>query len=336
MKKFLVIFLFILFFLPFAVQADDSGVHFFYSPTCPVCKEAKPYLENLYKDKLIKHNVFDSEEVELLDDFYQKYNVPEIEQGLVPITFIGDKYILGFNQEEFKPTSKSPLILAITLGALDGFNPCAMLALAFLLTILITTKSRKKILLIAGTFILVSGLVYFLFISAWLNLFLFLSFVKYISVLVGLVIIFFALAMIWGPLCRLCKLDSRSGRWQGKIMAKLEKFSKLPLGLALLGVALVAAGVNTIELFCSFGFPLAFTKFLTSLNLPIIEYYFYILIYVIFYMLDDFLIFLLALWTLRITGLQEKYLKYIKYISAIILLILGIIMLINPSLLAWH
>ncbi|MCX6737942.1 MAG: hypothetical protein NTY11_00790 [Candidatus Parcubacteria bacterium] len=103
--------------------------------------------------------------------------------------------------------------------------------------------------------------------------------------------------------------------------------------ILLLGVTAIAIGINSVELVCSFGFPLAFTNILSDLNLPAFSRYMYILVYIIFYMLDDFIVFLIAVFTLRITGTSEKYLKYVKLISAIVLLILGFIMIFSPKLL---
>ena len=77
-------------------------------------------------------------------------------------------------------TSKISLpAFTIIIGLLDGFNPCAMWVLLFLLTLLAYTQSRKKMFIVGGTFILVSGIVYYFFMAAWLNLFLFIGFPAY-------------------------------------------------------------------------------------------------------------------------------------------------------------
>ncbi len=245
---------------------------------------------------------------------------------------------------EIDASSFSPLALAVVLGTLDGFNACAMVALGFLLTILVATGVRKRLIIIGGTFILVSGIVYFLFITAWLNLFFLLGTVKYITIVVAFIIILFALLLLkdyyYGVVCKLCQIKPGDKN----ILTKIEKgfFKKmerivsadLPLPLLLGGVIFVAAGINTIELFCSFGFPLVFTKFLSTLSLSSASYYFYIFIYVLFYMIDDLLIFLIAVWTLRVTQASEKYLKIIKLVSALVLLLLGLVMLLKPELLS--
>ena len=205
------------------------------------------------------------------------------------------------------------------------------------------TGIRQRVFIIGSVFILVSGIVYFLFISAWLNLFLVLENIKFITILVGLIVTFFAVFLLKdyfsGVVCKLCQVNpgkqSFFTRMEQKLFLRMQKLisSKMSLPLTILGVAVVAAGINMVELCCSFGFPLVFTKILTSWELSTLSYYSYLLVYILFYMLDDFIIFLIAVWTLRTTQASEKYLKAIKLISGILLLLLGLTILIKPELL---
>ena len=63
-------------------------------------------------------------------------------------------------------------MFTVVIAGLDAFNPCAFFVLLFLLSLLVHARSRGRMLLIGGTFVMVSGLVYFLFMAAWLSLFL--------------------------------------------------------------------------------------------------------------------------------------------------------------------
>lgn len=264
---------------------------------------------------------------------------------IIATTSVSANFILPFFGE-IDLNGFSPLLLSIIVGILDGFNACAMVALGFLLALIIggVGVSRKRVLLIGGTFIFVSGLVYFLFVSAWLNLFVFLGYLKIITVIVGITVIMFAIFLIkdylYGIVCKICDVkEGEEGlltKWQRKLFGFMAKATdaQMPILFTLAAVVLVAAGINMIELFCSFGFPVAYTKVLTGLNLPIWSYYSYILVYILFYMLDDFLIFLVAAVTLRVTKAGDKYLKAVKLISGVILLLMGIIILFRPELLA--
>jgi thiol-disulfide isomerase/thioredoxin len=365
----------------FSLAEEKIIINSFFSPICPHCADEQAFLKDLeqkHPDVESKnYNVFEKQGIDFLKEMYQEHDVPAQEQGFVPITFIRDRYFLGFDEDiafdmenyilelienssqseplpdnrkiilpiigEISLSNLSPLALAITLGALDGFNACAMIALGFLLTVLISTGTRKRVFLIGGTFILVSGIVYFLFISAWLNLFLVLEQIQYITLLVGVIIIIFSVFLIkdyfHGIICKLCEVDSRKDnifiRFEKKMFAKMQEISeaKTSLPLMLLGVVVVAVGINMVELVCSLGFPLVFTKMLTTYKLSTVSYYSYLGIYILFYMIDDLIIFALAIWTLRITQVSEKYLKAIKLVSAIVLLFLGLTLLFRPEIL---
>jgi len=266
----------------------------------------------------------------------EKNKSPEIAQTIknIKIPLIGQVDLSNF----------SLISLTVIIGTLDGFNACAMLALGFLLAVLVATGVRKRIFWIGGTFILVSGIIYFLFISAWLNLFLFVGYLKIISFIVGILIILFAIFLLKdyfsGVVCKLCNIDPTNVNilttWQRKLFASMNKLISLEMSLpiTLLGVALVAAGINLVELVCSLGFPMAYAKILASFNLSHLSYYGYLILYVFFYMLDDFIIFIITATTLRLTNFGDKYLKAVKLISGIVLLIMGIIMLFKPEILS--
>jgi len=367
-------------------QGSQAEITMFYSETCPHCHNEGRFLDGLetkYENLIInRYNIAEKESIDLLKELYQKYEVPENEWGLIPITFLKEKYLVGYEGDdiagkkienyvkerltqeeeteidwmeasvkkitlpvigEVEISNFSPLVLAIIFGALDGFNACAMVALGFLLSVLISSGIRKRVILIGGTFILVSGFVYFLFISAWLNLFLVTLNIKLITNVVSVIIILSAIFVLrdyfTGVICKLCDVDPQKQglfvKIQRQLFIKMQEFSgkDVPLPLALLGIALVAAGVNMVELACSFGLPLAYTKILTGLNLPKASYYFYLLIYIVFYMIDDFIIFLIAVYTLKTTQASEKYLKIITLISGLVLLALGLAMFFRPELL---
>lgn len=371
-------------------SSDPVEMFFFYSPTCPFCNQEKVFLNEM-EDKypmiaVNRYNVVEGNNVEILKKMYQDYKVPEEQWGLIPATFIGRKYFLGFdkgvtdqeieeqiaallsvaeNPEESASTTLvriwekipipffgavdltkfPPFGLSAIVGAVDGFNVCAMIALGFLLAVLVAAGDRKRIILIGGVFILVSGIVYFIFIAAWLNIFLFLGYLRLITIIVGIVIIIFSILILkdyfYGLICRICEIEqgkeSRLTGLQRRFFAKLAYFTsaEIPIIVSLAGVALVAAGINTVELFCSLGFPLAYAKLLTSYQLAPLHYYFNLSVYVVFYMIDDFIIFMIAVFTLRITGVSKKYLKVLKLAGGVILLILGILILLRPGILTF-
>ncbi len=224
----------------------------------------------------------------------------------------------------------------ILIGTLDGFNACAMWVLTFLLSLLVYSGSRKRILLIGGTFIFISGLVYFLFMAAWMNAFIFAGHLKLLQVGISLLAIVFGIINIKDYFFMGKGLSFTIPKDQKpKIVKKMKKIISAETGLVLtlLGVAGLAFMVNMIELLCTAGFPAVYTKILAAYNLPGYVYYLYMLLYIIMYMIDDFIIFTIVTITMTSKRFTEKYGKISKLISGLVILILGLIMLINPQLL---
>lgn len=225
------------------------------------------------------------------------------------------------------------LVFSAMVGILDGFNACAMWSLCFLLTFLVSSGSRKRVFLIGGTFILVSGMVYFVFMAAWMNLFRLVGYLDIIRLVLGI------LAIIFGLVCIKDYFAFGKGisfilpeKTREKIVARMKVLTKpgLALGVTILSVAVLAAGVNLIEILCTTGFPAVYTKILTSHDLPTLDYYFYIMVYIFFYMMDDFIIFTIAVLTLKSNTFERKYGRISKLVSGIIILVLGLIMIFAP------
>jgi thiol-disulfide isomerase/thioredoxin len=379
MMKKLIFFVFFLTFIfgsfSFILAQGKVEVNFFYSQTCPYCAKEKIFLDELkekYPEVEIKeYEITQSwENQELLKSFYEKYQVPKGKQGWVPVTFTPTEYFIGFNQQiaaeienclkeclgkekiisqEIKipffgkvDLSKMSLpVLTLTLGALDGFNPCAMWVLLFLIALIINTRSRKRMWLIGGTFLAVSGIVYFLILAAWLNLFLAISYVNLTRILIGI----FAVGVgVWQirnfikfrP--GVCEVTDGKSSFQGKIKDGLrkhaEKIAFSPFTFALLGgTILLALGVNLVEFFCSAGLPAIFTRILALQNLNSLVYYSYLLLYTFVFMLDDIIIFSIAVITLTKFGFTEKYNYWTTLIGGLLILILGILLIFRPELL---
>lgn len=233
-------------------------------------------------------------------------------------------------------TSKISLpVFTIIIGLLDGFNPCAMWVLLFLLALLVYTRSRKRMFIIGGTFILISGIVYYLFMAAWLNLFLLVGFIPYLRVVVGLFAVIIGLINI-KDLFFFKKGVSLSipESAKPKLFEKMRQVvQEAALPIALISVTVLAFTVNSIELLCTAGFPAIYTKILTLNNLSTFSYYAYLLLYIIMYMIDDLLVFTIAVLTLSSKKLTEKQGKWMKFISGFMMLALGLLLMLKPQLL---
>lgn len=59
----------------------------------------------------------------------------------------------------------------------------------------------------------------------------------------------------------------------------------------------------------------------------------YILIYILFFLIDDLVVFFIAMITLHITGITTKYSKYSHLIGGVIMVIIGILLIFKPEIL---
>ena len=232
-------------------------------------------------------------------------------------------------------------ILAVVLGFVDGFNPCAMWILIFLITMLFNMKDRKKMWILGLTFILTSGIVYLMFMLAWLNLATFISKIAFIRLLIAVIALVVGLINVYKYIDSLKKKDEGCDvvdkKDRKKIMEKIISIThEKKFIIALLGVMVLAASVNIIELMCSIGIPLLFTQILAMNNLSTFSYMIYMFIYIFFFLIDDIVIFVISMVTLKVTGLSTKYTKYSHLVGGIIMLIIGLLLIIKPELLMFN
>lgn len=230
--------------------------------------------------------------------------------------------------------------LSVLIGIVDGFNPCAMWVLLFLISTLIGMKNKKRLWTLGLTFLITSSLVYMAFMVSWL------SFAKMISgVLVVRMII--AIVAIIGGAINLNSFANQLGKEDGcnvvsakkrkKVFSNIKKFThEKSFIMAILGVILLAISVNLIELACSAGLPVIFTQLLAMNDLSIPLYWVYIIIYIFFFMLDDLIIFAVAVKTMQLTGISTKYTKYSHLIGGILMFIIGILLIVKPEWLMFN
>jgi len=224
-------------------------------------------------------------------------------------------------------------LFTIAVGLVDGFNPCAMWVLVFLLSVLVNIKDRRKILIIAGTFVVVSGLAYFAFMAAWLNLFLLVGIARPVQIFLGLLALFIGIVNIKDFFAfkqgfSLSISDEHKPglyrRVRGIVNAK-------HLTVALGGAVVLAIVVNMIELLCTAGLPALYTQILTLQQLPAWQNYLYLGLYITAYMFDDAVLVAIVVTTLSHRRLQEREGRWLKLLSGLVIFVLGLVMLLRPD-----
>lgn len=232
-------------------------------------------------------------------------------------------------------------IMAMVIGFVDGFNPCAMWVLIFLISMLLGMKDKKKMWILGLTFLIFSGLVYLLFMLAWLNIAVSLSSIRWIQLIISAVALIGAFVNLRSYFKSVIKKDEGcevvDNKKRKKLMERIKKYtSEKSLLLAMLGVMALAFSVNLIELACSAGLPLIFTQVLALNNLNALQYGIYIFIYLLFFLIDDIVVFVIAMKTFELTGISTKYTKYSHLIGGLIMLIIGLLMIFKPSWLMFN
>lgn len=237
---------------------------------------------------------------------------------------------------EFDPQSMSLPVFTIVIAGLDAFNPCAFFVLLLLLSLLVNAKDRKRMMLIGGIFVFFSGFIYFIFMAAWLNLFLYMGQIRTITVIAAVVAIGISLINIkdyflFKKGISLSIPDSAKPGLYERIR-KLVNTSSLPT--MILGTIMLAIVANSYELLCTAGFPMVFTRLLTMHDLSSWGYYIYLLFYNIIYVIPLLVVVLIFVKTLGARKLSEKEGRILKLVSGLMMLELGLLLLFTPDMLS--
>jgi hypothetical protein len=226
-------------------------------------------------------------------------------------------------------------LFTLAIGLIDGFNPCAMWVLLFLLSILVNLKDRLRIALIAGIFILISGLAYFAFMAAWLNVFMLVGMLRPIQITLGLLAIAIGSIHIkdFFAFKQGISLSIPESAKPGIYKRVRSIVSAQNLAGALIAASVLAVLVNIVELLCTAGLPALYTQVLAMQELPAWQNYAYLALYIAAYMFDDTLMVVVVIWTMSKTKMQETHGRWLKLISGLVIFVIGLVMLFKPDLL---
>ena len=288
------------------------------------------YLDsNKYSDIVgsIKNNTYNGKKV---IDYFEKEDKKTNNSTTINVPIIGKTNLKNLSIES----------AAVLIGLVDGFNPCAMWVLLFLISMLIGMKNRKRMWAIGITFLLASAFIYMAIMLSWINIIVNISTSIIFRNIIAIVAIIGSIININSFRKELKKdsgcevIDSKKRK---KIFSKIKKFTtEKSLFLALGGTILLAVSVNVVELACSAGLPLIFTQILAINNISGIKAFYYTLIYMFFFLSDDMIIFFVAMFTTKISAISTKYNKYSHLIGGILMLVIGLLLIFKPEWLMFN
>ncbi len=241
---------------------------------------------------------------------------------LVAVPFLGSTDISRFSLP----------MLAAVLGFVDGFNPCAMWVLVTFLLVLIQFGDRRKMFFVSGLFVLAESVMYYLILNVWFTAWDFIGLDRIVMPIVGLVSVgggaFFVYEWYRGDgTCLVTDTDKRA-----RISGRIRKLASEPLTwVTAAGVVALALSVNVIEFACSIGIPQTFTKILEVNRLGFFGTQGLMLVYILFYMIDDLIVFGLALWGAGKLQTTHAYAKWCNLFGGILMILLGLLLVFRPE-----
>ena len=348
------------------IKNDDKvNIYLFYSKICPHCQKEEKYFETLkekYQDKIhiytyeVTENKTNNEIMKSL-----KKELKENNQG-VPFTIIGSKTFLGYDESfnerientiesyldentktnntytipilgKIEAKNASIILIAIILGFIDGFNPCAMWILLLLINMCISIKDKKKMLIVCLTFIITSGIIYFLSMLG-IGFILDLTTISYIRNIIAILAIILGIYNLYTYLktrkqtgCHVVKKEKRK-----TIITKINNILNNKNTLLMFGGTIIlATSVSLVEMACSLGFPTIFLEILSINNIHGFLKITYLLIYILFYLIDDIVVLFLSIKAFETKGISTKYNKYVHLIGGLIMILMGVLLIFKPE-----
>lgn len=348
------------------IKNDEKvNIYLFYSKICPHCQKEEKYFETLkekYQDKI---NIYTYEVTEnktnnkIMKSL--KKELKENSQG-VPFTIIGSKTFLGYDESlnerientiesyldentktdntytipilgKIEAKNASIILIAIILGFIDGFNPCAMWILLLLINMCISIKDKKKMLIVCLTFIITSGIIYFLSMLG-IGFILDLTTISYIRNIIAILAIILGIYNLYTYLktrkqtgCHVVKKEKRK-----TIITKINNILNNKNTLLMFGGTIIlATSVSLVEMACSLGFPTIFLELLSINNIHSFLKVTYLLIYILFYLIDDIVVLFLSIKAFETKGISTKYNKYVHLIGGLIMILMGVLLIFKPE-----
>jgi hypothetical protein len=174
-----------------------------------------------------------------------------------------------------------------------------------------------------------------MFMAAWLNLFMMIGAMPVITTIAG------ALAITIGLLNAKDYFFFRQGpsltipeSAKPSLFRRMRELLKANnITTMLVGTAGLAIAANSYELLCTAGFPMVYTRLLTLSELSDIQYYAYLALYNLVYVLPLIIIVLIFSFTLGGYKLTEQQGRFLKLLSGLMMLGLGLVMLFAPNVL---
>lgn len=355
-----------------AAEDEPIDIYFYWQIGCPHCEAADPVLEQIAaahpEVRLIKREI--SQNPDNLREMVETGERNGVPATGTPYIVVGDMVWVGWrdgNGFEIEQvvqqcidegcsdspdmqrrntldlplvgdvdlSNRSLLVSTVLIALVDGVNPCSMWVLTVLIALALRTRSRKRTLAIGLTFIFVTGLVYAAFILGLVTVMTFLGLSWWIKAIVAAVAGFLGLVSIkdyfWFK--RGLSFSIPESQKPGIIARMRTVVRNSDSVLPLLGATIVlSVGVSLVEFGCTAGFPVLWTNLVRTQQAEPGTIGALLLLYMLIYQLDELVLFLIAVVTMRAIRLQEKEGRALKLYAGVLMLTLAVVMLVDETL----
>jgi glutaredoxin len=359
-----------------AAESSPDGVELilFWGDGCPHCEAEREWLEQAEKEypdlTVSEHEVWYDEDnralmLEMADEL-------GFEASAVPTTIVGEQVWIGFSDPiraeieqvladagakgspppraagatsttidvplvgEVALDGSSLVFSTLVIGFVDGVNPCSLWVISVLLAIVVRTGSRRRVLAIGATFLLVTAAMYAVYMA---GIYSAMSIVGHLgAVQVVVAVMAGALGVVsvkdyfaFKKWISFTIPDSAKPRIYQRMRAAAAHRDLLP---ALGATAVLAVGVSLLETPCTAGFPVLWTGILAANAVSTPETVALFGVYMVPFLLDELLVFGLAVVTLRATKMQERHGQVLKLVAGTTMLALAATVLLRPETMA--
>ena len=242
----------------------------------------------------------------------------------ITVPFVGEVSLSG----------RSLLVSTVIIGFVDGVNPCSLWVISVLLTIVVRTASRRRVVAIGSTFLVVTAAMYALYMAGIYSALTVVGFLGVIQVVVAIAAGIFGVVSIkdYFAFKQGISFTISDSAKPGIYRRMREAAGHHKLVPALAATVALGVAVSLLETPCTAGFPVLWAGLLQANGVGLAEAAGLFLAYMIPFLLDEMIVFGIAVATMRATKLQEKHGELLKLFAGVTMVVLAAVMAFDPQL----
>lgn len=230
--------------------------------------------------------------------------------------------------------STSLFVSTLLIAFVDGFNPCSLWALSILLALVLRTGSRRRVIAVGTTFLVVTAGLYALYIVGLYSVLELAAHATWIRATMAAIALTFGLinvkdffAFKRGPSLTI------SDRAKPKLYQRMRTVADdKPIQTVLAGTVVLATGVSLLETPCTAGYPLLWTDLVTRQGVATSTAVALFGVYMVVFLLDEFAVFGTAVVAMRAAKLEERHGRALKLVSGTLMIVLAAVLILAPDL----